>query len=85
MPERWYSRPEMIKHKDAYAPFSIGPFGCIGKNLALTELRTLTARLVLEFNVKLAPGEDGSRLMRKTLDHFTVDPGDLELVFTRVK
>jgi cytochrome P450 len=85
MPERWYSRPEMIKHKDAYAPFSIGPFGCIGKNLALTELRTLTARLVLEFDVKLAPGEDGSRLMQKTLDHFTVDPGDLELVFTRVK
>lgn len=27
VPERWFSRPEMIKHKDAFAPFSIGPFG----------------------------------------------------------
>jgi cytochrome P450 len=27
VPERWFSRPDMIKHKDAFAPFSIGPFG----------------------------------------------------------
>lgn len=26
-PERWYSKPEMVKHKDAFAPFSAGPFG----------------------------------------------------------
>lgn len=32
VPERWYSKPEMIKHPDAFAPFSMGPFGCIGKN-----------------------------------------------------
>jgi len=84
IPERWYSRPGMIKHKDAYAPFSMGPMGCIGKNLALTELRTLTARLVTGFDVKFAKGEDGKRIMTETLDHFTVDPGDLELVFTKV-
>lgn len=72
----------MIKHKDAFAPFSMGPFGCIGKNLALTELRTLTARLVLGFDVRFAPGEDGTRLLFNTLDHFTVNLGDLDLVFT---
>jgi cytochrome P450 len=32
VPERWYSKPEMIKHKNAFAPFSLGPAGCIGKN-----------------------------------------------------
>ncbi|KAK5134636.1 hypothetical protein LTR08_006292 [Meristemomyces frigidus] len=83
VPERWYSKPEMIKHKEAYAPFSTGPYGCIGKNLALIELRTLTARLILEFDVKLAPGEDGHRLLYETLDHFTVDLGGLDLVFTQ--
>lgn len=61
----------------------MGPFGCIGKNLALIELRTLTARLVLAYDMKLAPGEDGNRLLYKTLDHFTVDPGDLDIVFTK--
>ncbi|KAK4565839.1 hypothetical protein LTR86_003688 [Recurvomyces mirabilis] len=84
VPERWYSRPDMIKHKDAYAPFSMGPMGCIGKNLALTELRTLTARLVAGYDVSFARGEDGKRIMTETLDHFTVDPGDLDLVFTKV-
>jgi cytochrome P450 len=24
MPERWYSRPEMVKNKEAFAPFTIG-------------------------------------------------------------
>lgn len=63
----------------------MGPFGCIGKNLALMELRTLTARLVLTYDLKLAPQEDGMRLMQKTKDHFTVDLGDLEVCFTERK
>lgn len=32
VPERWYSKPDMIKHKNAFAPFSHGSEGCIGKN-----------------------------------------------------
>jgi cytochrome P450 len=83
LPERWYSkRDELIKHKDAFAPFSMGPFGCIGKNLAYMQIRTLTARILLEFDVSFAPGEDGSRILTQTKDHFTVDPGQLDLVFT---
>ena len=31
-PERWYSQPELIKHKNAFAPFSLGSENCIGKN-----------------------------------------------------
>lgn len=45
------------------------------------ELRTLTTRLIQKFDVKLAPSEDGSRLLTKTSDHFTVHLGDLELSF----
>ena len=74
----------MIKHKEAFSPFSAGPMGCIGKNLALMELRTLTTRLVLEFDMKFAPGEDGSRVLYKTKDHFTVDVGGLDLLFSKI-
>jgi tryprostatin B 6-hydroxylase len=35
VPERWYSQPDMIKRKNAFAPFSLGPEGCIGKNCGL--------------------------------------------------
>ncbi|GIZ48134.1 hypothetical protein CKM354_001120700 [Cercospora kikuchii] len=85
IPERWYSQEEKIKHKDAFAPFSMGPMGCIGKNLAMMELRTLTAKLITRFDMKLAPHEDGSRLMTKTKDHFTVDLGDVEICFDERK
>ncbi|SMR57319.1 unnamed protein product [Zymoseptoria tritici ST99CH_1E4] len=44
LPERWSTQSDKVKHKDAFAPFSMGPMGCIGKNLALMELRTLTTR-----------------------------------------
>lgn len=84
IPERWFSKPDMVKYKDAWAPFSMGPFGCIGKNLALTELRTLTTRIVLKFDMALAPGEDGKRIMYETKDHFTVDLGQLDITFKEI-
>ena len=84
IPERWYSKPGMIKHKDAFAPFSTGPFGCIGKSLAMTELRTTTAKIVMKYDFRLAEGEDGSRLMLDTRDHFTVDPGSLDIQFHEI-
>jgi cytochrome P450 len=83
IPERWSSQPELIKDKEAFAPFSIGPYNCIGKNLAYIELRTLTAQLLDRFEVTLAPGEDGSRLLRETKDHFTTGLAPLDLVFTK--
>ena len=90
----------MIKHKNAFAPFSLGYEGCIGKNctfplnltsdsllsadslvVAMTEMRTLSALLVLNYDVSLAEGEDGTRLLTKTKDHFTLGLGKLDLVF----
>lgn len=73
----------MIKHKDAFAPFSTGPFGCIGKNLAYMEVRTITAQLVDQFDVSLAPGEDGKKLLMKSTDHFTMGLEGLNLIFKR--
>ena len=83
VPERWFSKPEMIKNKDAFVPFSTGPMGCIGKNLALMEIRLLTTQLVTRFDVSFAPGEDGKRLLEKTKDHFTLGLGELDLIFKK--
>lgn len=83
IPERWYSKPELVQHKDAFQPFSSGPFGCIGKNLALMEVRTLTSRMVMDFDVAFAPGEDGTRLLMETREHFTLGLSPMDLVFTK--
>lgn len=62
-----------------------GPYGCIGKQLALMELRTVITLLVLNFNVSFAPEEDGNRLFRDTKDIFTLELGELKLAFERIE
>ncbi|OTA07052.1 hypothetical protein A9Z42_0079190 [Trichoderma parareesei] len=79
VPERWYQFPEMIKDKDAFAPFSMGPFGCIGKRLALMDIRQVISRLIWAFDVAFAPGEDGRSFEGDALDAFKVTYGALRL------
>jgi cytochrome P450 len=57
--------------------------GCIGKPLALMELRSVLAKLILTFDVDFAPGEDGTNLIEKGRDHFTMETGPLNLVFKK--
>lgn len=65
--------------------FIPGPYGCVGKNLALMELRNVIARIVTEFDLKFAPGENGSALMNKSKDTFTMELAPLELIFMKRK
>lgn len=55
--------------------------GCVGKHLALMELRTVISLLVTKFDVSFAPGEDGTRLLEDTKDCFTMALADLNLQF----
>ncbi|KAL9608912.1 MAG: hypothetical protein Q9167_006281 [Letrouitia subvulpina] len=82
IPERWFSKPELIKNKNAFAPFALGRYYCIGKNLAYSELRYVTALLVSKYDISLAPGETGERVVEDMVDQFTASPGQLELVFS---
>ncbi|KAL9122404.1 MAG: hypothetical protein Q9187_001041 [Circinaria calcarea] len=82
IPERWYSKPEMVADRKAFTPFSIGRFACVGKNLALAEVRFVTALLVSKYDITFAPGEDGIRVWKDMKDQFTAAPGKLELIFT---
>lgn len=81
IPERWSTQPELILNKTAFFPFSIGKFSCIGKQLALSELRTVIAKMVLEFDVEFAEGEDGSKLINESRDVFTMSNEELKLVW----
>ncbi|KAH8803373.1 putative cytochrome P450 [Xylogone sp. PMI_703] len=83
IPERWYQLPEMIKEKSAFAPFSTGPYGCIGKPLALMNIRTTIAQIVMSFDIKFALGEDGTSFEKDAIDHFMLSAGKLDLSFTK--
>ncbi|KAB5546803.1 cytochrome P450 [Coniochaeta sp. 2T2.1] len=85
IPERWYSRPEMIKNKDAFLTWNIGTNGCIGRALAVSEMRNLITHWVQNFkSVRFAPGEDGTQLVTRTKDHFTLGVTPLHLVFEKI-
>jgi len=60
----------------------MGKFGCIGKHLALNELRTVISKMVLEFDVAFAPGEDGTKLLNESKDVFTMSNAELKLIWT---
>jgi len=54
IPERWSSKPELIKRKDAFFPFLHGVFACAGRPLALMELRLAIAMLIRKFSFAFA-------------------------------
>lgn len=47
------------------------------------EVSYVVAALVSRFDVELAPGEDGTRVLSEMKDEFTASPGPLDLVFRR--
>lgn len=85
IPERWTTRPELVLDKAAWFPFLLGPFGCIGKQVALMELRISIAKLVLAFDVGFAPGEDGTAFMTDTMDCFTQILAPMKIIFAERK
>ncbi|KAB8294166.1 hypothetical protein EYC80_009606 [Monilinia laxa] len=80
-PERWYSRPEMILDKRAFAPFGVGRTSCVGKNLALTEVRMATAHIISAFKLQFSHGDNGEAVEYDLRDQLTAKPGELRLVF----
>lgn len=59
-----------------------GTNGCIGRALAIIEMRDLITAWIQNFeSVRFAPGEDGSNLLLGTLDHFTVGVKPINLIF----
>ncbi|KAJ5502594.1 hypothetical protein N7463_005468 [Penicillium fimorum] len=82
IPEWWYSQPELIKNKRAFAPFGVGRTSCVGRHLALAQIRLVTAALVFRCRIKFAPGENnGEAVERDMKDQLTAQPGACRLVF----
>ncbi len=84
-PERWLSPDALTGEvKDLFMPFSKGSRACLGKSLALMELKLVAATLISRFTVSCAPGTDDDSMAMT--DHFLVLPkgGRCDLIFTPV-
>ncbi|RYP06625.1 hypothetical protein DL764_003047 [Monosporascus ibericus] len=81
IPERWYSRPELIRDKRAFAPFSVGGRQCVGRTVAYTEVRCVTALLLRDYDIEFAPGYDPMTMWRDMKDQVTAQPGQVRCLF----
>ncbi|KAI1274721.1 cytochrome P450 monooxygenase-like protein [Xylaria sp. FL0933] len=81
IPERWYSRPELILDKRAYAPFSTGARYCLGKSMAMNALRLVVTIILQDYDVGFAPGYDEETMWRDMKDQVTCQPGAVHCIF----
>ncbi|KAF1996372.1 benzoate 4-monooxygenase [Amniculicola lignicola CBS 123094] len=83
IPERWYSRPELILRKDAFFPFSYGHYNCAGKPLAMMELRMVIGMAVRKFKISFPLGKkrECRRYVEEQADCFVMHTQPLSLMF----
>ena len=64
-------------------PFSYGPFSCVGKQVALQEMRLVLTAVVREFDAKLPDDFDSERFAKSTKSFFTIQIEELPMILTR--
>ncbi|KAI1418336.1 cytochrome P450 [Hypoxylon sp. FL1857] len=55
IPERWTSQSHLTLNPDAFIPFSVGVYGCLGKPFAMMEIRMVISSIMSRFNLRLLP------------------------------
>ncbi|GAB7356545.1 hypothetical protein MBLNU459_g7285t2 [Dothideomycetes sp. NU459] len=79
IPERWMGEGPEPCNKDAWIPFSIGNYGCIGKQLALSELRHVTAAVVSKYDLEFASDFDVEGFEFSVKNDFTMTPPSVKI------
>ncbi|KAN0137403.1 Cytochrome P450 [Lactarius tabidus] len=79
LPERWLSTgaPAGEHNTTAFFPFSYGPTNCVGKNLALMEMRMVLCWVLQRFRFSKAPGISLEGWEGRTLDWFAMQQAPL--------
>lgn len=72
----------VVLKRSAFIPYSTGPRVCVGKNLALNELRTAAAFIVQRFDMEVAPGFDLNSWEMTLQDLFMLRKGALPVVLS---
>jgi cytochrome P450 len=83
IPERWTAEwSEGVKERKAFIPFGYGVHSCVGKQLALNEMRLTIAMVVKEFDVVLGDSYDEATWEDEWKDRAVLQIGKLWVHFT---
>lgn len=86
-PDRWLiadgkqeSTEKLVHNPAALIPFSYGPANCVGKNLALQEMRVVLTLLWQKLDMRFADGYDPKTYFEEYHDNGVVHVGALPVV-----
>jgi len=89
-PDRWLiaegleqSSEKLIHNANAYIPFSFGPANCVGKNLALQEMRTVMCQAMQKLTVQFEEGWDPLEWERNLEDRMVYKTTRLPVIIER--
>jgi len=78
------TRPKDFVHNmDAFLPFSYGPANCVGKFLAVAEMKAVVCYMMQKLDMKFSEGHDDKKWIDTLRDHLILKKGRLPVVFTR--
>ncbi|PGH10575.1 hypothetical protein AJ79_05397 [Helicocarpus griseus UAMH5409] len=85
IPERWTTRPDLVKNRSVFVPFLTGSYACVGRRLALMETRRVTAEILRRYDISLGPSQTEENFLNGKIDALTLVPATLVLQFTERK
>jgi len=85
IPERWIEskRPKNFNHvKKAFAPFGSGVYNCVGRPLAMLEMRLFVATILYRFQLSPGPNFSSEKFLASLRSNSTMESGGLPLIIT---
>ena len=71
---------KLVHNDAAFMPFSSGPLNCVGRGLAMQEIRMVVCALVQRFRFRLKEGWDVREYERNYKDYFVSTRPELHVV-----
>lgn len=68
---------------DTGSPAVLGPYGCVGRFLALMEMREYIASLLTTYDIRPAPGQTQQKFYEAQKDNMTITYNTVNIVFTK--
>ncbi|KAL2074673.1 hypothetical protein VTL71DRAFT_8452 [Oculimacula yallundae] len=81
IPERWTDWSDGVKDRRAFIPFGYGAHSCVGKQLALNELRTILTNVVKRWDVVLGEKYNEQKWNEGIKDYGVLEIGELWIKF----
>ncbi|PSR70846.1 hypothetical protein PHLCEN_2v13287 [Hermanssonia centrifuga] len=89
-PERWLIAgghmafsEKLVHNPNAFVPFSHGPANCVGKSLAMSEMRIVICQMMQKVNMKFAPGWNSQNWERDLEDRYVTKKGSLPVIIEK--